>query len=213
LWHGELIREHEPFIRRRRQRDDEERARRDGREMQQGGEEPMAVDGGAADARKRTYSDACDGGSEDDDQALEDMALAFGAGQGGDDESSSDSGSSGSEDEDFESDGGGFGLGGRTPPRSRGADAEAPTQPRKTYPELRIPTLDQLLREKLEADLVKQRRREAAEREEAEYAAQLAETESICANIMATVTQMDDLLPPAFRRDAGTFVEPTDVSE
>ena len=71
--------------------------------MQEGGEEPMTVDGGAADARKRNYSDACDGASEDDDRALEDMALAFGAGQGGDDEMSSSSSSS-SDDEDFEYD-------------------------------------------------------------------------------------------------------------
>ncbi len=175
--------------------------------MQEGGEEPMTVDGGAADARKRNYSDACDGASEDDDRALEDMALAFGAGQGGDDEMSSSSSSS-SDDEDFEYDGDGLGHGGsRTPPRGRGVRG-APTQPRKTHPELMIPSIEQLLREKQAADVVKQRRREAVEREEAEYAAQLAETERICGNIMSSVTQMDDLLPRQFLRDAGTFVEP-----
>lgn len=164
----------------------------------------MDVDAGTGAARKRAYSDVCALASDDDEavsdeRALEGMAAAFGngGGRGGEEEMSS------SEEEESES---GSDSTGRTPPRRRGA-SWMPPQPRKTQPELEVPSLSDLLREKHAEDLIKQRRRDAAEREEAEFAAQLAETERLCGNIIATVASMDDALPRQFLRGAGSFAD------
>ena len=151
--------------------------------------EPMAVDGAASDAHAESLSPCLS--EEEDDRALEHMAMAFGT----DTESSNSS----SEEEN-----------GGTPPRSRAVPTRGSMLQKKAQPELRVTSLQQLLAEKREKDRVQQKRREAVEREEAEYAAQLAETERICGSIIATVTAMDGALPPQFKRDAGSFLEPAE---
>ena len=111
------------------------------------------------------------------------------------------SGSSSDENEDDSDDD----MDSDSPPRR--ARRAAPSQPRKTEPSLAVPTLEDLLQEKQVADRAKQRRAKIREREQAEDAAKLAETQRMCEAIMGTVAAMDDLLPPVFRRDAGRFAD------
>jgi hypothetical protein len=171
-----------------------------------------------------TSDDDDDESQRADDMALDGMAAALAAGgdeaaRSSDDESESDhvtsSGgiamyggadmSSSDDESDYDGAAGGSGS---TPPRGGArSSSAAPSLPRKTKPELPVPSLDDLLKEKQAADLRKQRRRKAVEREEAEYAARLAETQRLCEGIMATVTSLDDTLPAQFRQDAGAFVD------
>jgi|EP01044_Picomonas_judraskeda_P007982 hypothetical protein len=159
--------------------------------------EPMAVDGTASDAHAESPSPCLS--EEEDDRALEHMAVAFGT-----DTESSNSSSSEEEEEQVEEE-----HTGGTPPRSRAVPTRG-SMFQKARPELRVTSLQQLLAEKREEDRVQQKRREAVEREEAQYAAQLAEIEGICGSILATVTAMEGELPPLFKRDAGAFLDPAE---